>query len=316
MQKHVNVSLLLMVVSSVALAAESRVTGQLQVQGAYLEPALDGEGRWYLQAPNSWLGLEVLESISGSQYRGVLEVDLDPLSVDEPVASRQVFIEWRQPLYSIRGGRLRSLEQRLLADPIDHMHGFDGGQMTSSDRFFDALAIDAVAIDNNSARNALSLEQPSIEFTASNGELMYVSGQWTFEDESAASSLQQWAVAAGLDTPEGSVALTYRRNDDFDAGLFGSSILWQSDGLQLGGSALYRDEIVAWDLVGAYQVATVVSKLSYGRDGQTDSTDDEASYWAFGIDQVFSDAILNYSEIRWQPEPEQWRWMTGFRLTF
>ncbi|WP_028669416.1 hypothetical protein [Saccharospirillum impatiens] len=310
MQKYVNLSVILMAGSGLAWGAESRVTGQLQVQGAYLEPALDGEGRWYLQAPNSWLGLEVLESVTGSQYRAVLEVDLDPLSVDEPVSSRQMFIEWLQPLYSIRGGQLRSLEQRLLADPINHMHGFDGGQSTPSDRFSNALAI-----DNYSVRNALGLEQPSIEFTASNGELMYVSGQWTFEDEAASSSLQQWAVAAGLDTPEGSVALTYRRNDDFDAGLFGSSILWQSDGLQLGGSALYREDVVAWDVVGAYQAGTVVSKLSYGRDNPQDASD-EARYWAFGIDQVFSESILNYSEIRWQPEPEQWRWMTGFRLTF
>ncbi|MDX1270099.1 MAG: hypothetical protein R3311_22220, partial [Oceanisphaera sp.] len=261
-------------------------------------------------APNSWLGLEVLESVTGSQYRAVLEADLDPLSLDEPVSSRQVFIEWRQPLYSIRGGQLRSLEQRLLADPIDQMHGFDGGQPTNADQFTDALAIDTY-----SARNGLSLEQPSLEFTASNGELMYISGQWTFNDETSSSTLQQWAVAAGLDTPEGSVALTYRRNDAFDAGLFGTSILWESDGLQLGGSALYRDEVVAWDLVGAYLAGTVVSKLSYGRDTLQNASD-EASYWAFGIDQVFSDAILNYSEIRWQPEPEQWRWMTGFKLTF
>ncbi|MEX0622705.1 hypothetical protein [Saccharospirillum sp.] len=310
MQKHVNVGLVLMSISGLALGAESRVTGQVQMQGAYLEPAQTGEGRWYLQAPNSWLGLEVLESVSGSQYRAVLEVGLDPLSFDEPVASRQVFIEWLQPLYSIRGGQLRSLEQRLLADPIDQMHGFDGGQPTDSDRFTDALAI-----DNYRTRKEVDPDQPSIEFTASNGELMYVSGQWTFEDKSATSSLQQWAVAAGLDTPEGSVALTYRRDDGFDAGLFGSSILWQRDGLQLGGSVLYREEVVAWDMVGAYQAGTVISKLSYGRDGQTDSTD-EVSYWAFGIDQVFSDSILNYSEMHWQPEPEQWRWMTGFRLTF
>lgn len=310
MQKHVNVSLLLLAVSGLALGAESRVTGQLQVQGAYLEPALNGEGRWYLQAPNTWLGLEVLESVSGSQYRGVLEVDLDPLSADKPVATRQVFIEWLQPLYSIRGGRLRSLEQRLLADPIDQMHGFDGGQVTTADRFTDALAI-----NNYSANSGSGPDQPSIEFTASNGDLMYVSGQWTFEDETDSSTLQQWAVAAGLDTPEGSVALTYRRDDDFDAGLFGSSILYQRDGLQLGGSTLYRDGIVAWDLVGAYQAGTVISKLSYGREEKTSSTD-EARYWAFGIDQVFSDAILNYTEIRWQPDPEQWRWMTGFRLTF
>ena len=310
MQKHVNVALVLLAGSGLAWGAESRVTGQLQVQGAYLEPALDGDGRWYLQAPNSWLGLEVLESVSGSQYRAVLEADIDPLSLDEPVSSRQMFIEWLQPLYSIRGGQLRSLEQRLLADPIDQMHGFDGAQPTSADRFTDAMAIDTY-----SARNGLGLEQPSLEFTASNGELMYISGQWTFEDETSSSTLQQWAVAVGLDTPEGSVALTYRRNDAFDAGLFGSSILWESDGLQLGGSALYREEVVAWDLVGAYLAGTVVSKLSYGRDN-LQSASDEVSYWAFGIDQVFSDAILNYSEIRWQQEPEQWRWMTGFKLTF
>lgn len=310
MHKNVTMGLVLLGASGLAWGAESRLTGQLQVQGAYLEPAVEGGGRWYLQAPNSWLGLEVLESVAGSQYRAVLEADLDPLSVDEAVSSRQVFIEWLQPLYSIRGGQLRSLEQRLLADPIDQMHGFDGMQATSDDRFTGALAIDTYR-----ARNRTGSGQPGIEFTASNGELMYVSGQWTFEDETSSSSLQQWAVAAGLDTPEGSLALTYRRNDAFDAGLFGSSILWQNDGLELGGSALYRDEIVAWDLVGAYQAGTVVSKLSYGRDRPDDAVD-EVSYWAFGIDQVFSDAILSYSEIRWQPEPEQWRWMTGFRLTF
>jgi hypothetical protein len=306
MQKQCYLSLAIMVVSGMTLAAESRVTGSLQIQGAYLEPAPESDGRWFLQAPNSWLGLEVIESVSGSQYRGVIEADLNPLAFDDPVSSRAVFLEWVQPLYSVRGGQLRSLEQRLLVDPIDRMHGFDGGNASDTDLFRGALAIE---------NRSVSLPQPSLEITASNGELMYISGQWTFADETSASTLDQWAVAAGLDTPEGRIALTYRRNDELDAGLWGSSILWQSEGLQLGASTLYREELLAWDLVGAYQAGTVVGKIAYGRDEQSGQPDG-ARYWAFGIDQVFSDSILNYSEIRWQPEPEQWRWMTGFRLTF
>jgi hypothetical protein len=309
MQKQRYMGLAIMVVSGVALAAESRVTGNLQIQGAYLEPAPQSDGRWFLQAPNSWLGLEVIESVSGSQYRGVIEADLDPLAFDNPVSARAVFIEWVQPLYSVRGGQLRSLEQRLLIDPIDLMHGFDG--IDENDASDTELFVDALAVENRTA----SLSQPSMEITASNGELMYVSGQWTFADESSASTLEQWAVAAGLDTPEGRVALVYRRNDDFDAGLWGYSILWQSDGLQLGATALYREEILAWDLIGGYQAGTVTTKVSYGRDEQSGQPDG-ARYWAFGVDQVFSDSVLNYSEIRWQPEPDQWRWMTGFRLSF
>jgi len=40
---------------------------------------------------------------------------------------------------------------------------------------------------------------------------------------------------------------------------------------------LYREEVVAWDLVGAYLAGTVVSKLSYGRDNLQNASD-EASY--------------------------------------
>jgi hypothetical protein len=301
MHKQLGFGLALAALAAGALAAESRVTGNLQLQGAYLDPALSGKGRWYLQSPNSWLGLEVREQSSGSQYRAVLEADLNPLSFSEPATSRQMFLEWAQPLYSIRGGKLRSLEQQLLVSPVSLMHGYAG---ESTDSFKGGLAIENYSVE---------LEQPGIEFTASNGELVYVSGQWTFADENSASSLEQWAVATGLDTPEGSVALTYRSNDD--GGLWGTSIMWRSEGLQLGGGTLYRDELLAWDLLAAYQAGTVISKLTYGRDELPEQSGD-SRYWAFGIDRVFSEAILNYSEIRWQPEPEQWRWMTGFRLTF
>jgi len=296
---------LLMIMSAMTLAAESRIIGNLQIQGAYLDPSLHGDGRWFLQAPNSWLGLEVLETLAESEYRGVIEADLNPLAFDEAVTARAVFIERVQALYSLRGGLLPSLEQRLLVDSINQVQGFDGSHISDSDPFRGALAIENPLV---------SLSEPSIEIIASSGEMIHVSGQWTFADTSSGSTLAQWALATGLDTPEGSIAFTYRRNDDGD-GLWGSSILWQSEGLQLGAATLHQGELLAWDLIGAYQAGATTTKLSYGRD-ELEGGGDSARYWSFGIDRALSQAIVNYSEMRWQPEAELWYWMTGFRLSF
>ncbi|GGX69703.1 hypothetical protein [Saccharospirillum salsuginis] len=293
MQRHTpTISLLITfpLVCGSALAAESRVTGNMQVQGTYRTHD-GGDNRWTLQTPHSWLGVEAVEPRGNSRYRGVWQFSLDPLDEDAAAGTRQMFLEWQQSLYQIRAGRLATLEQRYLVDRLAVMNG-------SGDRGIAGAA------------HAPDFLDRTLQLDATNGELAYISAEWQIGDEDSDKTIEQWAVSTGLDTPEGQVSVTYR-GDDQEAGLWGASVLWVSGVWSLGGGYLYRDETLAWDLLTQYTQGSVVSKLMYGNDAVED-----ADYWAFGIDQRFSQSIRNYSELRWLPESDDWAWQTGFRLQF
>ena len=276
--------------SGPALAAESRVTGNMQVQGTY-QTHDGGDNRWTLQTPHSWLGVEAVEPRGNSRYRGVWQFNLDPLDEEAPAGTRQMYLEWQQSLYQIRAGRLATLEQRYLVDRLAVMNGSGDGGIAG-------------------AAHAPDFLDRTLQLDATNGELAYISAEWQIGDEDSDKTIEQWAVSTGLDTPEGQVSVTYR-GDDQETGLWGTSVLWVSGAWSLGGGYLYRDETLAWDVLTQYTQGSVVSKLMYGNDALL-----ETDYWAFGIDQRFSRSIRNYSELRWLPESDDWAWQTGFRLQF
>lgn len=273
-----------------ALAVESRVTGNMQVQGTY-QTVESGDNRWTLQTPHSWLGIEAVEPRGNSRYRGIWQFSLDPLAEEAGAATRQMYLEWRQSLYQVRAGRLASLEQRYLVDRLAVMNGSGDAGLAAAD-------------------HTPAFLDRTLQLDATNGELAYISAEWQIGEEGSDKTIEQWAVSTGLDTPEGQISVTYR-GDDRDEGLWGTSVLWVSGAWSLGGGYLYRGETLAWDLLTQYTQGTVVSKLMYGTDAVQDT-----EYWAFGIDQRFSQSIRNYSELRWLPEGDDWTWQTGFRLQF
>lgn len=285
-------SVAMALVAGPALAAESRVTGNMQVQGAYQAQSGDASP-WMVETPHSWLGIEAVEPRGNSRYRGVWQFNLDPLAEDAEASTRVMYLEWQQSLYQVRGGRLASLEQRYLVDRLAVMNGAGDDGLSISGYRSEGGYLDRV-----------------VQVDATNGELAFVSAEWQIGGEDSDETIQQWAVATGLDTPEGQVTVSYR-SDDQDDGLWGTSILWVRGAWALGSTYLYRGETLAWDVLTQYTQGSVVSKLMYGADAIQDT-----DYWAFGIDQRFSQSIRNYSELRWEPEDDDWIWQTGFRLQF
>ena len=271
-------------------AAESRVTGNLQVQGTY-QTLESGDNRWTLQTPHTWLGVDVIEPRGNSRYRGVVQFGLDPLAEEPGGNTRQMYLEWQQSLYQVRGDKLATLEQRYLIDRLAVMNGAGDAGLASS-----AYAPDFLP--------------RTLQLDATNGELAYISAEWQIGDEDSDKTIEQWAVSTGLDTPEGQASITYR-DDGQEYGLWGTSVLWVTGPWAMGGTYLYREETQAWDLLTQYTQGTVVTKLMYGKDSVAD-----LDYWALGIDQRFSQSIRNYSELRWLPESDDWTWETGFRLQF
>lgn len=272
-------------------AAEPRLRGNLQVQGSYQVPEGGDESRWTVQTPESWLGVEVTESQQNSQYIGVWQLDLEPMSDDRVGVTRQMYLEWRQPLYKLRAGRMATLEEVLLIQPVAVMNGLESGGTFSGEVTQDYL------------NRVLQAE-------VSSAEVAFLSWEWQISEETGADVIDQWAVATGLDTPEGKISVLYR-DDGGDEGLWGANLIWRDQPWSLGGTYLYREELLKWDLVASYQTDTLVAKFSYGQDEIND-----VSYWATGLDRPFSQSVRNYSELRWEPDSDHWLWQTGFRMRF
>lgn len=283
-----------------AEAAESRLTGRIQAQVAYDESAADAAG-WTLRTPRSWLGVEAVESVGGSRYVGVAQANVDALA--DTASARQFYLEWRLPVYQLRAGRAATLEKRHLVEPVALMHAGDPAPGADPDETGTRVA----GVTGAFADRLLQVD-------ISTGEVGFVSLEWQLaEADSEAEGLDSWALATGLDTPEGKLVLSYREADGEDEGLWGSSVRWEDTPWVLTGAHLYRGETLAWDLGLRYQSGQVVTKLSYGRDAADDSED---PYWALGFDQEISASVRNFSEVRWQPETERWLWQTGFQLSF
>lgn len=292
MMKQTALSLTIGFAPIVAVAVESQLSGNIQVQAAYGTDADNASERWHIQTPNSWLGVSVSESLPGSRFNGVWQFELDGL-VEEPEArTRQMYLEWRLPLYQVRAGRVETLEQRHIIQAVSLMNGQVGGGSAGSG-YVEAYAPSAFQLD------------------VSDGDFAFASLELGLGEPGEDANINQWALAGGLDTPEGQLALSYRSTEDEDDGLWGFSINWFQDGFLLAYSQVYQAETLAWDVAAAYQAGSVVSKLIYSRDAVAD-----VGTWSLGFDQRFSPALRHYSEARWQAENELWLFQTGFRLSF
>lgn len=291
MFKQTTLTLTIAFAPVVAFAVESQLSGNIQVQAAYGVRSNADSERWLIETPNSWLGARVSENLAGSRFNGVWQFELDGL-VEQPEArTRQMYLEWQLPLYQVRAGRVETLEQRYLVRPIAMMNGLPGGGSASG------------AYVKPYAPSAFQLE-------ISDGEFAFASLELGLGEPGEDANINQWAVAGGLDTPEGQLALSYR-DAEGEEGLWGFGINWFQDGFLLAYSYLYQAETVAWDVAATYQAGSVVSKVMYSRDSVAD-----VGTWSLGFDQRFSPSLRHYSEASWQSENELWLFQTGFRLSF
>lgn len=279
---------LLAVTPVVVQAADSRLTGQMQVQGNYLE--IDGEdGKWSLATPNSWLGIEAVEEIGATRYLGVAQAEVDPLA--DTAAVRQFYLELEQSLFQVRAGRVATLEYQHLAEPVNLMQG-TGANSSAVGQFVDSFADRLLQLDLSSR------------------EAGFFSAEWQLKEVDDSSTLAAWTVVTGLYTAEGQASLSYHQDEVQDAGRFGVSLRWEDGPWALSAAYLFQEDPLAWDIGLDYQSGQVVSKFAYGQD-ETDSAGD---YWTLGFEQLHSVSVSNFFELRWQPEDDSLLGQVGFQL--
>lgn len=288
MRSGVYLAVAVVVTPVLAFATDSRLTGQFQVQGDYRESA-DQDGRWSLSTAQSWLGIEAVEEINGTRYQGVAEANVDVLA--DTLDARQFYLGIDQTLYQVRVGRMATLEQRYLAEPVNLMQGTgDNGSAVSQQL-------------ENYADRLLQLELNS-------REAGFFSAEWQLTEAEAEDTLAAWTVVTGLYTAEGQASLSYHQDEVADAGRFGASMRWTDGPWALSASYLFAEDPLAWDLGLDYQVGQIVSRFAYG----SDETPGGEAFWTVGFEQFYSVNASNFFEVRWDPEQDNLLSQVGFQL--
>ncbi|WP_196157083.1 hypothetical protein [Reinekea sp. G2M2-21] len=274
-------------VSSYALDAIPR--GQLQLQASYYEPTVANDAHWAISMPNSNIGLTAVESLDNSTIIGHWQVGIDPLSEGQEalLTQQQAFLSWQQGIINLWAGRLPSLEQAFLEDKYQ-------GLLSLSDK---GLAVSGQY--DNSERNAVRID-------AASGEYLVFSGQWIIDENSDA---LVWSVASSLQTPEGSIAVTYRKPEGRDA-IWGNRVTWLSGSLSFSGVWMLQGEVLGWDVEARMSNAKTQSFLGFSKDLADENR------WSVGVQQMLSPAVTNYSELLWWSDAERWQWSTGFQMRF
>lgn len=275
-------------VPALAKATDSRLTGQFQVQGDYLETA-ERDGKWSLSTAQSWLGIEAIEDINGTRYVGVAEAKVDPLG--DTAEARQFYLGIEQAVYQVRAGRLATLEHHYLAEPVNLMQG---------------------TAENGSAvgQYLQNYADRSLQLELNSREAGFFSAEWQLKEAEAESTLAAWTVVTGLYTAEGQASLSYHQDEVDDAGRFGVSMRWADGPWALSAAYLFREDPLAWDIGLDYQASQVVTRFAYGRD-ETPGGED---YWTLGFEQLYSVNVSNFFEVRWEPEQESLLGQVGFQL--
>ncbi len=274
-------------VSSYALDAIPR--GQLQLQTSYYEPTVANDAHWAISMPNSNIGLTAVESLDSSTIIGHWQVGIDPLSEGQEamLTQQQAFLSWQQGIINLWAGRLPSLEQAFLEDKYQ-------GLLSLSDK---GLAVGGQY--DNSERNAVRID-------AASGEYLVFSGQWIIDENSDA---LLWSAASSLQTPDGSIAVTYRKPEAGDA-IWGNRVTWLSGSLSFSGVWMLQGEVLGWDVEARMSNAKTQSFLGFSKDLADENR------WSVGVQQMLSPSVTNYSELLWWSDAERWQWSTGFQMRF
>lgn len=266
-------------------ALESTLTGQLQGQFGYLAAAEGGSGQWQLAMPNNELGIVAVESVSSGSYLGRLNIGIEPLAETSTVvlSPQEAYLAWQQSAFGLWAGRLSTLEQLYLEDP-----------------FVGVLAVPDRGLKG--AGQYVDSENSAVRLTASSGNAAMFAWQGMVADQPDA---LPWHAAAMLQTSEGSIAVTYRSEDEL--ALWGTHIRWVAASSQLSAVLFYGDELLAWDLELRSVSAQSQTFLGYGVAG------DEAGQWSLGLQQNLSDSVVRFTELLWVSTTD-WQWYAGIQL--
>lgn len=272
-----------------AHAAEVSPSGQLQFQGDYLDRPLADGSHWLLAMPESRFGVTAAEPLGSSALIGLWQVAIDPLAEDDAVVLRQhqAYLNWRQGVVSVRGGRLATVEQAFLIELSPSL-------LSRSQK---GLAVGGLvqASENRALR---------VDFAS--GETFMVTSQWVIDETQPDT---QWSAATVVRTPEGVIALTYR-NVPNGSPIWGNLVTWNLGSSALSGLWLYQDELLAWDVSARSQGQSTQTFVGYRVQGA------DAGRWSAGLQQGLSESVTGFSEIYWLPTDQDWLWSTGFQIRF
>lgn len=268
-----------------AYAVVAQPTGQIQIQAAYVSEAVNSKS-WLLQMPNTYIGVTAVESLPNGTFTAHWQAGFEPFDDELALDQQQMFINWQQGVFSLWGGELPSLEATYIeSDPEPVISVARGG-----------LAV---------ANHILEVEKKAIRADFQSGEALLFSGQWVMDETQ---DEMTWSLAAIVQSPEGSLASTYRKTEAGDS-QWGTKARWTSGTATLVGATVFQEEILAWDLGIQFQGARSVTFVNYGVEGDNDGL------WRVGIHQMLTAALVNFSEIVWD-EDKDLQWSTGFQLNF
>ncbi len=270
-------------------AAEVKPSGQLQLQGNYMDTPLADGSHWQVAMPDGRFGVTVAEPLATSALIGHWQVIIDPLAEDDEVVLRQhqAYLNWRKGIFSLWGGRLATVEQAFLVDLSPSL-------LSQAQK---GLSVGSLVTQS---------ENKAIRVDMASGDAIVVTGQWVI-DESLPGT--QWSAATVLRTPEGVVALTYRNVPD-ESPIWGNLISWNVGSAAFSGVWLYQDELLAWDISARSQTKSVQSFVGYRVLG------DDEGRWSVGLQQSASESVTGFSEVYWLPAGQSWQWSSGFQIKF
>lgn len=271
-----------------AYGVEVQPTADLQVQAQYLKTTAEDSGDWSVQMPHSEFGVSAVEMIDGGRFSGRLSflAETSPNS-SVTLSQRLAFLSWQQGFISLSAGQLPTLEYSYLES------GFEG---------LYSLPSRGIGLSQHYAEN----EQQAVRVEARSGDYLVWAGQWVLAEGQGE---LPWHTAGALQTPEGHIALTYRKAPGEPA-FWGNEITWKGAEAELSAIWGFQEELLEWDLFVSFQPQALRTTVGYGASG------DDASRWSLGLYQILSPAVTSYSElIRWT-ESDDWHWSAGFNMTF
>ncbi|EAR07790.1 hypothetical protein [Reinekea blandensis] len=274
--------------SAMSVAVEVQPNAQLQVQAEYHRPSSSDSGDWSIQMPSSHFGISAVETLASSRFYGVLSFAVAPdASSSVELGQRFAYLGWQQGFLNIQAGQIPTLEYSYLESAVRGLMSLPTRGIGLSQNFTDS-------------------EQQAVRLEARSGEYLRIATQWVLTEDQ---SDLPWHAAAKLETPEGHVAVTYRKRPDEPA-FWGNEITWNSENTEISAIWGAQDGTLEWDLFLTLSPDALETTFGYGQ------RPDDVTRWSVGLYQPLSPALTSYSElIHWSDE-RNWRWTSGFQLTF
>ena len=268
-----------------AFAIQAQPSGQVQIQAAYVSEAIN-DHNWLVQMPNTYIGVSALESLPSGTFRAHWRAGFEPFADELTLDQQQMYVQWQQGAFALWGGELPTLESVLIESEMSTLVSAARG----------GLAV---------ANYIVPTEKKALRADFQSNEAVLFTGQWVFDETKTD---QQWSIGAVVQSPEGSIATTYRQTEAGN-NQWGTRLRWVSGTTTFFAATLYEESLLAWDVGLQVQGARAMSFVNYSVDG------DEDGLWRLGLHQNLTQSLINFSEIVWDADANL-QWSTGFQLKF